>query len=109
MRFLALVLFMSFIGCATIRWAKENNIEYEIIEIPDNLWTAVAKNNNFLPDIPCFFKPPKYINIREGTYTAVIIGGIKIQRTYKEYCLNHEVGHLREYLEGTPYHSKYAY
>ena len=41
---------------------------------------------------PCFFYPPNII-YRTGNYP----------------CLDHEVGHFREYIEGVPYHSKYAY
>lgn len=43
-------------------------------------------------DVRCFFLTPSII-FRMGDYP----------------CINHEVGHLREYLEKIPYHSKYAY
>ena len=68
---------------------------------------------------PCFFKEPNTIFVREGYYPSYrhrrfLQGGmllsedVYVKRSYEEFCLGHEVGHFRDYLEGVPYGSKYA-
>lgn len=133
------MLFGAVSGCASpnIQWARDNNIPIVEKNIPDGKWpeideflyparvvpfTIVVVNISpghwekvleifrvreqnprliFNPfrltfaevlDYPCFFFPPNKI-YRKGDYP----------------CLEHEIGHVREYLEGVPYHSKFAY
>lgn len=120
MRFLALVLLMSFTGCVALQsdniiWAEKNKNLYSIIRVPDTRWPSLAKEKNFDPIHPCFFLPPSdksqtpyLIFVRQGSYVYKIVGDVKLKQTYEDYCLDHELGHLREYMEGVPYHSKYA-
>ncbi len=89
---------------ANIEWARQNHIDYKIFEISELQWGEMADD----PRSPCFFSPPNNIFILDGKYTYLIMNNVEFKRTYKDYCLDHELGHLREYLEGVPWHSKYA-
>lgn len=100
--------FLVFAGCATlegsnIRWANENNIRYQVVEVSDALWANVAKPFAIDPKSPCFFVVPDRIYVRGGQYLVAVFGDVRIYRPHKDYCLNHEIGHLREYLEGVPF------
>jgi len=87
------------ISCATenIYWARMHNIPYTIVIVPSTMWNdtvAIHGLRWWNPDeIICFWKPPDTIFIHHG----------------REFCLNHEVGHIREWMEGFPPHSKYAW
>lgn len=117
---LLLVLFFS--GCASglsnFSWARKNNISIIEVRVPEKSWRRaenfldayiVNPNAVIVFNIPlehwdkvlrkywadlravCFFYEPNVI-FRMGEYP----------------CLEHELGHLREYLEGVSYHSKYT-
>jgi len=89
-----------------IRWAKENHVHFRVVEIDEN-----DKGN------VCWFVKPDTIFVRRGSFVYHYYVNplnpwreiIEFRMTYKEYCLNHEIGHLREFQEGLPYHSKYAW
>lgn len=118
-----IILFLSILltGCAlftgpdNILWANKNKIDYRIVRISEDQWPLLAKEKKFDPIHPCFFSPPGdksqtpyLIFVRQGSYVYRIVGDIKLKQTYEEYCLNHEIGHIREYIEKLTPHSKYA-
>jgi len=95
---LSFAIFLS--SCATlgnIEWAQQNNIPYVVVIIPNHSWKSTVLGNggssidsyNWI----CFWKAPDLIFIQEGY----------------ESCLEHEIGHIREWKEGFPPHSKYSY
>lgn len=123
-----LLIILFFSGCAAhqwnIDWVREKNISIIEVEVHGESWHAIENflnsYNSYIANpntvtmfiIPiehwdktlikyhvdlvdlratCFFNPPRVI-FRMGKYP----------------CVEHELGHLREYLEGVPYHSKYA-
>ena len=97
-----------------LSWARTRGISYSVLEVAAEKWEEVAKTHHVAPVHPCFFLPPKTIVIHAGTYIEryehTAFGEIIERRvSFKDQCFNHELGHLREYLEGKPYHSTYAW
>lgn len=105
-----------FAGCATfdrpnIRWARDNNVSYMVVRVPLGDWDNVSASFGvkYPNQHPCFFVPPNIIYVKSGEFRKGPSYEFSIFTSYEDYCLDHEVGHMREYLEGVPYHSKYAY
>jgi len=117
-----------------IKWAIDNKIEYNIIEVPQNKWESYVKyvkqlgyNSNLIEqhghhlDVrnPCFlelppYSPPYTIAVMKGTYVeryhVTPWGEVhEIRNTFLDHCKNHELGHIRELLEKLPWHSKYPW
>ncbi len=100
-----LLLSLSLVACSfkqpNIKWAEENNIKYNVYEYSVDEWNKILDSLGDSSRITvCLFFPPNHIMIKKGHNNGI---------TFKEYCLNHEIGHMREYLERMPYHSKYAH
>lgn len=117
-----LLMILFFNGCATykwnIDWARENNIPIIEVKVPEKSWPytenfldtyIVNPNAVIVFDIP--FKYWDEVLIKYKAYLIDVCFFYEpnvIFRMEKYPCLEHELGHLREYLEGIPYHSKYA-
>lgn len=117
-----------------IEWAHRNNIPIVEINPPSDSWATLKRflvSTNMSPDVITVINiPPKYwdealrlknlpsssfvfdsgsMNFVLATYPCYFFSPSTIYRMGDYPCLNHEVGHVREYREGVPYHSKYAY
>jgi hypothetical protein len=90
-----------FAGCSTfqaqenIQWAQQRNLQYSIVVLPPEQWAMAANTQRFDPASVCIFVAPQNILVRSDVDMTL--------------CLNHELGHLREYHERLAYHSRYAW
>lgn len=98
MRAACVVAVVMMMGCGGVMrpnqtWLERHEIVYVVKSIPAGSWAAYAQFNG-VPINSCgMFWPPHFIAVKEG------LEGV---------CLEHELGHVREHLEGVPMHSKYA-
>jgi hypothetical protein len=92
---LMLVSCTTFQATENIQWARERNLPYAIVILPPERWARAANAQRFDPASLCVFVAPQNILVRSDVDLNA--------------CLNHELGHLREYQEGLPYHSKYGW
>ena len=119
---LCIVLSLAAISCGlkfhpdNIQWAKSNNIKFHVLEVSEKVWDQIVKNyqGEIDPESACLFISPEKIIARQGDFvyryeTNAFGHRIPIRMTYKEYCLNHEVGHIREFREQVCFHCKYAW
>jgi hypothetical protein len=90
-----------FAGCSTfqaqenIQWVQQRHLQYSIVVLPPQQWIMAANMQRFDPSSLCIFVAPQNILVRSDVDVA--------------FCLNHELGHLREYHERLAYHSQYAW
>lgn len=124
-----------FAGCATynIEWAKSNNILIREASAPlgkwdinnfenfmislggeinrDLRWTNGKPNILFVVRVPANYWDDvvRYSNVEQERAVCFYKSPIVIFTKEDFPCLDHEIGHLREYLEGVPYHSKHAW
>ena len=90
-----------FSGCSTIQatenihWAQQRQQQYAIVVLPPASWTKAAQAQGFDAASLCIFVAPQNILVRSDIDVNL--------------CLNHELGHLREYRERLAYHSRYAW
>ena len=121
-------------GCSSIsfypdniKWVRDNKIEYSLEEVAEEEWRPLVKKMNkqygwiIQPENVCFFESPTMYNNYQRKIYAKMGSYIEkweqnswretnpVTKKYIDYCLNHELGHLREYLEGVAWHSKYAW
>ncbi len=97
----AAIASLMLVGCTTlhatenIQWAREKNLPYTIMILPPRQWARAANAQRFDPASLCIFVAPQNILVRSDVDLNA--------------CLNHELGHMREYQEGLSYHSKYGW
>ena len=98
---LMLVSGLIFVGCSTfhaqenIQWAQQRNLQYSIVVLPPEQWAMAANTQRFDPASLCIFVAPQTILVRSDVEVNL--------------CLNHELGHMREYQERLAYHSRYGW
>lgn len=89
------------VGCTAlhatenIQWARAQNLPYTIMILPAQQWARASNAQRFDPASLCVFVAPQNILVRSDVDLNA--------------CLNHELGHMREYQEGLAYHSKYGW
>ncbi len=95
-----------------VQWAQNQGIDLEktTIRVPEQEWAGVTQYAKANFESPCFFTPStRKIFVKTGSYiyayTAIGSSSHALWQTYEEYCYNHEVGHLRELIEGLAFHS----
>ena len=83
-------------GCLGLnqRWAMDTEQEYLIVVVAASAWPEHLTKVGAAPDTACYFMAPAIIAIPSDIPFS--------------FCLDHELGHLREHLEGFAPHTKYA-
>ena len=87
------LLGLGLVGCvsrANIQWVADERQFYGVLIVTQEEWVNLGGPPNAL----CGFLEPSIVLVRDHVPI--------------DSCINHELGHLREYLEGVPYHSKYT-
>jgi len=82
----------SLFDTSNIQWVYEKGIEPDIKIIPREKWKMEEKIWKIEGKV-CYYlysKGKHYIRVKEGN----------------EWCLNHEFRHIKENIEGLPYHSE---